>query len=230
MNKNVSTPTITELRSKRDEELLELMALHQNDELAAKVAFQVFYERYESYLFGIARNICSKFPRSANELFEAVFQNTFLKAYYSAATFDVSKVKAADISLGVKAWLGRIADNEHKQLLGKLVKEPFIQLIDDIPISDEELEWVPVEEISDEPDSYHRMVLEQALSTLSEKERYILVQSTAYEKEGKYLPNSFINSTCKLWQITRANFRKIKSTARQKLFAKVAQILALKTD
>lgn len=228
MNNKVSIHS-AELRTDGDEELFRLMALRNENEPVAKAAFQIFYERYESYLFGVTRKVCAQFPQSANELFEAVFQNTFMKVYLSAGTFDLSKVKSADLSTGIKAWMGRIADNENKLLLRQLRKEPFIQLANDIPISDEELEAIPVEEQPDEPESYHREVLDQALAALSEVERYVLIQSTAYEQEGKYLPSSFIDSTCKLWQITRVNFRKIKSTARRKLNIKVRQLLTLKT-
>lgn len=230
MNHKVPIYSVVELRSEGDEELLRLMALRHENEPVAKVAFQVFYERYESYLFGVARKVCAGFPGSANELFEAVFQNTFMQVYLRAATFSVNQVKAVDLSAGIKAWLGRIANNEHKLLLRQLRKEPLIQLADDIPITDDELEAIPVEEQDDEPESYQRTVLEQALATLSEVERYILIQSTAYEQEGKYLPSAFIDSTCKIWQITRVNFRKIKSTARQKLRTKIRQLLALKTN
>ena len=230
MNNKVPIHSTVELRSEGDEELLRLIALRPENELLARAAFQVFYERYESYLFGLARKVCAQFPRSANELFEAVFQNTFMQVYLRAATFTVSRVKTADLSAGVKAWIGRIADNEHKLLLRQLRKESLIQLADDIPISDDELEAIPVEEQPDELESYQRTVLEQALATLSEVERYILIQSTAYEQEGKYLPSTFIDSTCKLWQITRVNFRKIKSIARRKVRTEIRQLLALQTN
>jgi len=230
MNSKIRSHSISELRTEEDEELIRLMTLRKENESVAKAAFQVLYERYEHYLFGVARKVCSQFPRSANELFEAVFQNTFLQAYLNAGTFNSDKIKAGDFSAGIKAWLGRIADNEHKLLLRQLRNQSLIQLVDDIPILGDDLENIPVEEPTNEPVSYERLILDQALATLSETERYILVQSTAYEQEGKYLPSAFIDSTCKLWRITRVNFRKIKSIARQKLQTKIDQLMALKKN
>ena len=227
MTNKVLTQSIPDLRSEGDELLLRFMALRKENEPLARAAFQVFYERYEQYLFGVARKVCSNFPGSANELFQAVFQNTFMQVYLHAETFNSDQVRATNLSAGIKAWLGRIADNEHKLLLRQLRKRPPIQLVDDIPISEDELENLSVDEQPAEIESYQRIVLDQALETLSDIERYILVQSTAYEQEGKYLPSSFIDSTCSLWQITRVNFRKVKSLARQKLKAKISQLMAL---
>ncbi len=231
MNPNVPTRSMSmdELRQQRDDVILKLIALREENESVAQMAFQVFYERYESYLLGLTRNVCSYFPKSSNELFEAVFQNTFMRVYLRAETFDSGKIKSTDLKTGIKAWLGRIADTEHKLLLRQLRKSPDIQLVEDIPITELDIEDIPAEESKEDPQSYQRQVLDQALATLSEMERYILVQSAAYEQEGKYLPSKFIDSTCKLWQITRVNFRKIKSTARQKVMAKLNQLLAIKS-
>lgn len=103
MNHNVQTRSMTELRQQRDDVLLQLIALREENEAVAQGAFQVFYERYEPYLFGVARIVCSHFPKSANELFEAVFQNTFMRVYLRAETFDPRKVKEADLTAGIKA-------------------------------------------------------------------------------------------------------------------------------
>ena len=146
MINKILTSSITELRLESDEVVLGLIALREENEAVAKAAFQVFYERYEQYLFGVARNVCSQFPGSANELFEAVFQNTFMRVFLRAETFNSNQVKTSDITAGIKAWLGRIADNEHKLLLRQLRKGPAIQLAEDIPISDEDLENIPAEE------------------------------------------------------------------------------------
>ncbi|RCR71252.1 hypothetical protein [Larkinella punicea] len=228
MNKNVLSSSITELRQKSDEALLKLIALREENESLARAAFQVFYERYEQFLFGVARNVSSQFPGSSNELFEAVFQNTFMKVYLRAETFNPSEVKASDMTLGIKAWIGRIADNEHKLLLRQLRNRPAIQLVADVPIAEEDLENIPADEGIEEPVSYERSLLDQALATLNDMERYILVQSSAYEQEGKYLPSTFIDATCMLWHITKVNFRKVKSVARRKVVDKINQLRVLK--
>lgn len=230
MTNNVPAPSMTSLRTESDDILLQRISLREESEALAKAAFQVFYERYEKFLFAVSRQVCSKFPKYANELFEAVFQNTFMQVYLRAETFDVNQIKSSDLSVGVKAWIGSIADNEHKKLLRELRKAPDIHLADDIPIAENELENIPVEENYNTPESYQRTILDQALASLNDIERYILINSIAYEQEGKYLPSSFIDSTCKLWQITRVNFRKIKSIAWKKVFAKIDQLLTKTID
>jgi RNA polymerase sigma factor (sigma-70 family) len=218
--------TIAELRTESDLKILEMMALRATNETVAEAAFQVFYERYEKFVSGITFRVCKDYPGSSHELVQAVINNTFLKIYERASTFDPSKVRKADMTAGIKAWLGTIADNEYKQLLRQAEKHPMLRLVEDVAIF-EDGELPDTEDQEEGPVSYERDLLDQALATLSERERYILVQSAAHEKEGHNLPTEFLENTCKLYNITKLYFRKIKSTALQKVKDKIIHLQAL---
>ena len=226
----VSAPVLSPaLHSESDVILLQYIALHDHDPALAAAAFQVFYDRYRTYLAAVARSVCRHSPGPINDTVDFIFQNTFIQVFEHAGTFNAEKIKATDLVAGVKAWLGKIADNEHKKLLRQQEKTSFLQIVEDVSVFESGQETDPEDEPHDEPVSYERQLLEQALSTLNEKERYILVRSRAYEQDGKNLPSEFLESTCQMFSITRANFRKIKSTAFQKLKTKIAELQALHT-
>ena len=220
-----TTPSTTSvaLRTVDDAGLLAYIAAQADNDQLARVAFQVFYTRYEGYVFTVARRVCASHPGSSHELFEAVYQNTFMRVFTRAATFDPSKVTANDLIAGVKAWLGRIADNELKQLLRERTGQPLLQLVTEIALFEDGM-LPDSPEDAGSPVSLERQLLDQALATLSERDRYILLQSMAYEQEGKYLPAAFINDTCALFGITKLNLRKIKSTAYKKVLNTITQL------
>ncbi|MGI4735885.1 MAG: RNA polymerase sigma factor [Janthinobacterium lividum] len=226
-----STPTIAslELQSLSDVAIIHLIARREEDEATARAAFQAFYERYENYLVAVARKVCRQFPGTANELFEAVLQNTFMRVFERASTFDTQKVRASQQVAGIKAWLGRIADNEHKALLKQLVPRTQLSIVEDLAIYEADYVYDPTQEPDTVPLSVKEALLEEALSILTESERYILLNSLAYEEEGKYLPSAFIASTCETFSISKVNFRKIKSLALKKVNARIVHLQARKT-
>lgn len=226
MERTTSRMTVAVLYAESDIKLLELMALRVSDEAVAEAAFQVFYERHERFLLGITLRVCWGFPGSSQELVQAVINNTFLKVYKRADTFDPTKVRAEDMAAGVKAWMGTIADNEYKQLLRDEKKNARIRLVEDLSIF-EDGELPDETDQVDGPVSYERELLDQAMASLSDRERYILVQSFAYEQEGHHLPDEFLDSTCRLFNITKAYFRTIKSLALRKVKDRILQQQAL---
>lgn len=216
-----------DLRSASDVTVLQLIAQREKDDATARAAFQEFYERYEGYLFVVAGKVCRQFPRSAHELLQAVVQNTFVRVFERAGTFDAQKIKAYQQAAGVKAWLGRIADNEHKALLRQLVPPTQLTIVEDLAIYEADYVDDPTQESDKAPLSVQQVLLEEALSSLTDTERYILMNSLAYEEEGKYLPSAFIASTCATFSISKVNFRKIKSLALKKVTSRIAQLQAL---
>lgn len=220
-----TTPSATSaaLRTVDDAGLLAYIAAQADNDQLARAAFQVFYTRYERYVFAVTRQACAAHPGSSHELFEAVYQNTFMRVFTRAATFDPNKVTATDLTTGIKAWLGRVADNELKQLLRERTSQPPLQLTAEVALFEDGMR-PDLPEDAASPVSLERQLLDQALATLSERDRYILLQSMAYEQEGKYLPSTFINDTCALFGITKPNLRKIKSTAYEKVLNKITQL------
>lgn len=189
MNQSLPSISVDELRAESDVTVLQFIAMRADDELVARAAFTVFYERYHGYLAAVVRKVCARFPISAQELGDAVLQNTFIKVFKHAETFNPSLVRGNDLSAGIKAWLGTIADNEHKKLLQQLRPQTeMMVVVEDITIFEKGEEYDPDDEPDEEPASYERKLLDSALSTLNEKEHYILLQSVAYECEGKHLP------------------------------------------
>jgi RNA polymerase sigma factor (sigma-70 family) len=229
MDQSLPSISVDELRAESDVTVLQFIAMREDDELVARAAFHIFYERYHRYLAAVVRKVCARFPISAQELTDAVLQNTFMKVFERAETFNPALVRSSEMSAGIKAWLGTIADNEHKRLLEQLRPQAEMMLVvEDIAVFEKGEEYDPDEELDEEPTSYERKLLDAALGTLSEKESYILLQSAAYEQEGKHLPREFISNVCKLFNITRANFRKIKQNARIKILKRIDELRALK--
>jgi DNA-directed RNA polymerase specialized sigma24 family protein len=229
MHRSTSTLAGLDLHSLTDVAIIQLIARREEDEAIARAAFQEFYERQEEYLAAVARKVCRQFPGTANELFEAVVQNTFVRVFERANTFDTQKMKASQQAASIKAWLGRIADNEHKALLKQLVPRTQLSIVEDLAIYEADYAYDPAQESATVPLSVNEALLEEALSILTEAERYILINSMAYEEEGKYLPSDFITSTCDKFSISKVNFRKIKSLALKKVNARIAHLQALKT-
>jgi len=224
----VSAPILPPaLQTESDVVLLHHIARRDHDPTLAAAAFQIFYDRYRTYLAAVARSVCRHSPGAINDTVDFIFQNTFIQVFEHAGTFNTEKIKAADLAAGVKAWLGKIADNEHKQLLRQQEKTAFLQIVEDVSVFESGQESDPENDPHTEPVSHERQLLEQALGTLNEKERYILIRSRAYEQDGKNLPSEFLDSTCQMFSITRANFRKIKSLAFQKVKNKIAELQAL---
>lgn len=195
-------------------------------------AFNEFFLRYKSFLLRACKKSCASFD-SSEMLADDIFQNTLLKVLNKANTFK-SKNPDGDsknISVEIKAWLSRIAYNElinflrknpDEKALSNPFREKSINLADTI-IEDyeEEVETIKPEKV------IQKNLLESALATLTEREKYILMAYMQYFDPAqplKHLPDDVLSSICVKFTIKADNVRQIKSRAMKKLKAQLESL------
>lgn len=202
-NKGTTTDQYT------DEELLILMDFKDEDEEQAKEAFNLFYKRYNRLLLSLCLKACSNLNLSDSEkvdLSEIVFQNTMTKIYQKSHLYDSSKGK-------ISTWMSRIANNN---------------LISQLSLQDENIRYVDetaleFEISSDNEDSISQTqsiemkILEEALNTLTDKEKDILLTYMMYKDGEKKLPENVIDNLRKRYSTTSVNLRQIQHRSLKKI-------------
>ena len=147
--------------------------------------------------------------------------NTFYKLYEDPLAF--SFLKNAEDDKTFKAWLSVVARNELKRLLKEYYHnnssleesgmEPAI-------ISEE----LPLEVF----ESTNIKVLNDALNTLSERDKHILLTIYLYYEEGKNTPSSTLDLLCVMYGTTKVNIRKIRERSEKKIIDYFSQHTQLK--
>jgi hypothetical protein len=84
----------TDLRQESDEDLLVFMTMRGDDLEVANAAFAEFYERHVHYLFRRCRGATSKILDEAGAW--DIVQETFIRAYERAVTFDSEGITDPD--------------------------------------------------------------------------------------------------------------------------------------
>ena len=214
-----------------DWELLQSIAC--NDSAQAELAYMEFYYRYSSHTLNVCRKSCYAFD-SSNLLADDIFQNTLLKILYKAHTFKLKNPQEkTNISNEIKGWVSRIAKNELINFLRqnpdeKRLSDPF--RIRTFEIEDNEPLLINNEGeniIEIQPPSINQIHLDKALTTLSERERYILMTYMQFYnpmEPDKHLPDDVLSSICNKFNIKPDNIRQIKGRALKKLKEEINQI------
>ena len=183
------------------------MSMKEVDRPTAEKAFNAFYYRYKDYLFSIVNKACISWKMYGEDLVKDVFQNTFLSVYQKAESFLlIDDLPIENQEKRLKAWLGRIAQNEMFQLLRENSKEK-IDYLEDLSIfneSSEENEIIASENV---------LLVEKALSNLKERDRDILITYIQFEEGNKKLPRDEISRLSEYWEVLPDNMRKIKQRA-----------------
>src|SRR5439155_10413333 len=105
-----------DLSQETDEDLLVFMTMREDDLSVANEAWAEFYRRHIEYIYGV----CSRVTRGilADSGPADLAQETFIRAYEKAGTFNNGGVKDPDgLRLRVRAWLGKIAQNIYSDIL-----------------------------------------------------------------------------------------------------------------
>ena len=108
------------MKNETIEDLFLIISMKEDDREQAEKAFTEFHYRYAKYLNAIIKSATSKFKSNydTEELTESVFQNTLLTIWEKADKFiSIEEVEQGKKEKRVKAWLGKIAQNEMYQLL-----------------------------------------------------------------------------------------------------------------
>lgn len=196
-----------------DEDLLVVISFREKNEVEAKEAFKIFYDRYKRFLLSLCYKVCQNIEPNGAELAKDVFVNTMMAVYESSNTYNASKSKVA-------TWLSCIAKHEMLDLLNilnekRIGEKQFIPLNEDLAISDTE-DNIEIE-------TPQKKALDEALQTLSDKERDILLTYMMYQEGNKHLPDEVIQVLCDRYETSSINLRKIKQRALEKVRSHIIQ-------
>ena len=157
-------------------------------------------------------------------LFQATMNNAFFKIYSNPLSFSIPEGAKNDNCF--KAWISVVANNELKTLL-----KDYFTKESDLSIIDEELIQENESINSDIADSLNIKMLNDALDTLNDRDREILLTLYNYHEDGKNTPSYVLDAICKLHNTTKPNIRKIKERSEKKIveyFSKLSQLKPLK--
>ena len=197
-----------------DEDLFVLMSFQKEDEVEAQKAFRIFYSRYSKLLKALCNNVCTKFDVVDGKEFAAsVFNNTMLEIYHYP-TYDSRKGK-------ITTWVSKIARNEALEIIkGFGLNNDYRH----VPLNEAITEFVVDEENKEDEervnyDTPQKRVLDDALNSLSEREREILLTCILFQEDKKHLPDEVLCDLNNRFGTTSAGIRQIKKRALDKVKA-----------
>ncbi|MDQ6891083.1 MAG: sigma-70 family RNA polymerase sigma factor [Acidobacteriota bacterium] len=204
-----------------DDDLLGYMAMREEDFESAREAWAELFRRHSKYLYNVLISRFGGIPGTARTL-EEVVQNTFCLAFERASTFTSLENRDSDGERRrVRAWLGKIAEHAFKDTLRR---DRSIQ-------ADFSTEEVPdlVAPVVADSESDARLVVEEALGTLSEREQDVVRVTMQYFSPGaeqQRLPNAVSTNLAAAWNTTPQNIRAIRHRA----FMKIKKYIAGKSQ
>lgn len=214
----------------------QLFALMTRKDDVAKEAWAVFYQRY----IGDLRRLVCRVRGLPQASIDEMVQDTMVQAYHAAHTF------CADDSLNDErarrrtlAWLGRMARNLYWSMLrqqrgvtvGGLPEQengdgsrlstkgrPLSagELYREIQSSEDRVAGEP----SVDERTLRRWLLREALDTLSERERDIIIQTYEHHERGQKqqrLPEKVVTRLCETHGISPTYLRQIRKRAQEKI-------------
>lgn len=142
------------------QDLFEVMSNKGKDPQSAIEAFNEFYYRFGNKIWNLCKIICFKYSNS-QQYCEDVYQDTIISIFNNSDKFD-PKFRKNNIEMGLKAWIGKIANNH---LIDKLRKyhdksHPIVSLDDED--EDVQLEGEVDINYNEKPLSLNQMKLEYA--------------------------------------------------------------------
>jgi RNA polymerase sigma factor (sigma-70 family) len=210
-----------DLRHETDEDLLVFMTMRGDDLSTANAAFEEFYGRNVNYLFRVCRRVTSGVLDESGAW--DIVQETFIRAYDRAATFNGEGITDPDrLSRRVKAWLGRIAVNIFRDLLRGRAG------IREVSLDEQEIAKEP-DPVSVSAPSANRLLLDEAIDSLSDREQRVLRTTFQYYQPGRThqrLPNDVAEGLATELGTTSENVRQI----RRRALRKIKEYIKSKTD
>ncbi len=205
--------TLKPLTNESLADLFLSMAMKEDNPQAGEKAYNDFYYRYKNYLYTIIKKACKSWEMYGNDLVEATFENTLLTVYAKAESFIViERIPIENQERRMKAWLGKIANNEMLKLLrDSRTEKDKVEYIEDLTFFEDIYEDIEV------PKSQDILLAERALNSLSERERDILVTYLMFQDGNKQLPRDEIQKLSDIWNVHSDNLRQIKKRAMSKL-------------
>ncbi|SHG06844.1 sigma-70 family RNA polymerase sigma factor [Chryseobacterium vrystaatense] len=203
------------------EETLLLISEKSLDEGGAVAAFTNLYKNYSKFLNTVISGVLKISGIYDEHVLNTVMNNTFYKLYEDPLAFSFPKDTVDDKTF--KAWLSVVAKNELKGLLKEYYhSNPSLEEIGTETVAfNEEL---PLEVF----ESANMKVLNDALNTLSERDRHILLTLYLYYEDGKKTPSDTLDLLCEMHGTTKVNIRKIRERSEKKIIDYITQHTQLK--
>ena len=192
------------------EDLLLIISDKSDNNEAAVSAFRALYKGYSEFVQRVVSGALKVLGIYEEHLMETVVSNTFFKLYEKPLAFSFP-AEAIDEKC-FRAWLSTVARNDLKTLL----KDYFGTERGLGPAEEEAL--TESEEISDDLfESVNLKMMNDALNTLSERDKDILMTLYLYHDEGRYTPSEKLQILCNLHNTTKDNIRQIKKRSEAKI-------------
>lgn len=202
------------------EDLLLYISDKKSDLEAANKAFAVLYKRFGEFIFNVVKKtIFFNTEKDNSDFANTVCNNTFLEVYDKPLNFSYNPKKHKSQDNAFKVYLAVISKNEKNDLLRESLdySDRQLKIIDgdddlfEPSITDEEYDKI-IEKLS-----INHSLLEEALATLSERDRYILLTYYDNFEKGKNTPSKVLNDVEKFYGTTRDNIRMIRNRVKKKL-------------
>lgn len=203
------------------EELLLTISEHLNEPEQANKAFSEIYWRFSEKLTKSMRGILKSKGIYAPDLVEYTVSNTFMEIFHNPLDFSYDNETHSSEETAFRGYLYVIARNELMDLMKKSIKHSELH---EVNIEDEVIENMEDIKVEFEALSGNRLLLEKALSVLSERERAILLAYYDCYAEGKYTPSETLDIICEYWGTTRDNARQIKSRSLKKVKQRLEEL------
>jgi RNA polymerase sigma factor (sigma-70 family) len=199
------------------------MSLQAEDPATAEEAWEEFFRRHWQYVVGV----CRRFRGTLGDPgVEDLAQETLIRVFKKAYTFqplangDASRARAR-----IRAWMGQIAN---RLFLSTLRRTPAVDFVDE-PFSTAAATAAQEDPPPETEVSPRRQLLREALRTLSEREREVLLASYACYEPGAgcpRMPSDELAGLAERFQTTAVNIRQIRNRA----FDKLQQYIADHTE
>ncbi|HKV23187.1 MAG TPA: sigma-70 family RNA polymerase sigma factor [Candidatus Acidoferrum sp.] len=199
-----------------DFDLIRCMADQRSNFAAAREAWEQFYLRHHRVLMYICMSDHG-YLLGQDDVNDVV-QDTFLKAFNRAESFDYQESCPADIQeRKCRAWLAAIAEN--------IVRDRFRGQIEISVVDEMEVERTesPGQEVTDEteiPEPERLRLLKSAFASLSETEQTVLRATMSWwqpDHQHQRMPHAAMQELCRQIGKSPDNIRQIRSRAMDKL-------------
>lgn len=198
-----------------DCELLRRMADQTSGLSVRREAWGMFYQRHAPYLHRVCARVHSRLI-GLDKVPDAV-SDTFLRAYEKAATFGISGVPPEDQTRAVRGWLTKINENIVRDYFRNA---PMVDLIDEPSLGVVEVSRRDDDTGSGSELSAEGRLIEEGLSTLSEREQRVLRETVFWYVDGAHqqrMPHAAMEKLAGELDTTASNIRQIRTRALGKL-------------
>ncbi|NOQ76045.1 MAG: hypothetical protein GQ574_28825 [Crocinitomix sp.] len=205
------TIELNPLKAEALPDLFLQISMRAEDQQSAEKALAEIQRRYQNFLYTIIRRACSSWKQYGEDLIISTYSNTLLALYLKADKFiEIDDLDESNQERRFKGWLAKVAQTELLMLLRELRNDNIEYIEDDsfLSIEDKKNEELPSQNI---------LLIEDALKTLKERDRDILVTYMMFQDGRKQLPKEEMERLTEIWETTPDNARQIRRRAFMKV-------------